>query len=73
MRKIILTIFGTALLAVSSVQIAAAGQHHSGRKADHAPAPVSEQFRDSNAYASPWAQPGWSRYQGGGISAPAGH
>jgi len=37
--------------------------------------PVSEPFRDSNAYLSPspWAQPGWSRYQNGAMSAPAGH
>ena len=71
MRKTILTILGTALLAASAVQIATAAEHH--RKANRAPAPASEAFRDANAYASPSAQPGWSRYQNGAISAPAGH
>jgi len=74
MRKTILTIVGSALLAASTVQIAAA-EHHKVRRVDRAPAPVSEPFRDSNAYLSPspWAQPGWSRYQNGAMSAPAGH
>jgi hypothetical protein len=41
---------------------------------ERAPAPASEPFRNSNAYApSPWAQPGWSRYEYGAGSAPAGH
>jgi hypothetical protein len=75
MRKTILTIFGSALLAMSTVQIAAAAEHHHGRKAARAPAPITEQVRNANDYAapSPWAQSGWSRYEGGAISAPAGH
>ena len=79
MRKTILTILGSALLAASTVQIAAAAEHHKARKVYRAPAPVSEDFRDSNAYAppvyapiSPWAQPGRSRYENGAMSAPAG-
>jgi hypothetical protein len=81
MRKTILTILGAALLAGSTVQIAAAAEHHKARKIHRAPAPVSEQFRDSNDYyapsyaPSPW-QPDWSdysRYQNGAESAPAGH
>jgi hypothetical protein len=75
MRKTILTILGSALLAASTVQIAAAAEHHKAREVYRAPAPVSEDFRNSNAYAplSPWAQPGWSRYENGAMSAPAGH
>jgi hypothetical protein len=74
MRKTILTILGSALLAASTIQIAAAAEHHKVRKADRAPAPVSEPFRDTNAYwPAPLAQPGWSRYQNGAMSAPAGH
>jgi hypothetical protein len=74
MRKIVPTILGAALLAASTVQIATAAEHHKTRKADRAPAPTSEPFRNSNASAwpSPSAEPDWSRYEGGGISAPAG-
>jgi len=66
MRKTILTIFGAALLAASTVQIAAAAEHHKARKADRAPAPVSEPIRNSNAFygwPSPSVEPGWSRYE----------
>jgi hypothetical protein len=76
MRKTILTILGTALLAASTVQIAAAAERHKARRVDRAPAPVSEPFRNANdayGWAAPSVQPGWSRYQSGGISAPAGH
>jgi hypothetical protein len=74
MRKTILTILGSAVLAASTVQIAAAAEHHKARTADRAPAPVTEEFRNSNAYwPAPSAGPGWSRYEGGAISAPAGH
>jgi hypothetical protein len=73
MRKTTLTILGSALLAAWTVQIAAAAEHHKGRKVYRAPAPMSEQFRDTNAYwAAPYAQPDWSRYQNGAESAPAG-
>ena len=76
MRKTILTILGSALLAAFTVQFAAAGEHHKSRKIYRAPAPVSEDFRNSNDfYAAPhaWGQPDWSRYQYGAGSAPAGH
>jgi hypothetical protein len=74
MRKTILTILATALLAATTMQIAAAAEHHRGYKADRAPAAASEQVRNSNANAwpSPVAEPGWSRYEGGALSAPAG-
>ena len=73
MRKTILTILASALFAVNTVQIAAAAEHHRGHKADRAPAAASEQIRNSNAYAlpSPAAEPGWSRYESGALSAPA--
>jgi hypothetical protein len=79
MRKTVLTILGSALLAASTIQIAAAAEHHKGRKVYRAPAPVSEEFRNSNAYYAPssaWVRPDWSnysRYQNGAESAPAGH
>jgi hypothetical protein len=70
MKKTILTIAGSALIALSTVQFAVASEHHD--RAQHR-AHTSEQFRDSNAYAAP-AQPEWSgpNYTGG-ISAPAGY
>jgi hypothetical protein len=76
MRKKILTILGSALLVASTVQIAVAAEHHKARKLYRAPAPATEQFRNSNAY---YGWPGyrsasdWSRYQNGAESAPAGH
>jgi hypothetical protein len=71
MRKTILTLLGSALIAVSATQMAAAAQSHRSHKADRAPVTTNEQFRDSNA-AWPVAQSDWSRYGGGGLSAPAG-
>ena len=73
MRKKIFTILGSALLAASTVQIAAAAEHQKVRKIYRAPAPVTEDFRNSNAYwPAPSADPGRSRYQNGAESAPAG-
>jgi hypothetical protein len=73
MRKTILTILGSALLAASTVQIAAAAEHSKVRKVYREPAPMSEQFRNTNAYwPAPYAAPDWSRYQNGAESAPAG-
>jgi Ni/Co efflux regulator RcnB len=73
MRKTILTILGSALLAASVAQAANAAGHRT-HKADRAPATVSETVRDSNAYwSAPSGQSDWSRYQSGGLSAPAGH
>ncbi|MGO8910965.1 MAG: hypothetical protein ACLQDM_16825 [Bradyrhizobium sp.] len=69
MKKTILTIAGSVLIALSAVQFAAASEHHQGRVHHHA------SVRDSNAYAAPVydaAQPEWYRYSGG-YSAPAGH
>jgi hypothetical protein len=73
MRKTILTILGSALLVASTAQFAAAAGHHKARKADRAPATVSEPFRNSNAYwPAPYSEPDWSRYENGAMSAPAG-
>ncbi len=72
MRKTILTILGSALLAASVVQVAAAAEPYKGRRADRAAAPVSEPVRNANALAAPWVEPNWSRYEGGAVSAPAG-
>jgi hypothetical protein len=63
--------FSKALLAASTVQIAAAAEHHKARKLYRAPAPVTQEFRNSNAY---WPAPsvGGSRYESGAETAPAG-
>jgi hypothetical protein len=75
MRTTILTMLGAVLVAASTIQIAAAAEHHRARKVHRAPGPVSEDFRNSNDYyapSSPWQQPDWSRYENGAESAPAG-
>jgi hypothetical protein len=76
MQKTILMMAGSALIALSTVQLAAASEHH-GRA--HHRSPASVQFRQSNAYAAPTvaAQParpgyGYGGYYSGGYSAPAG-
>lgn len=51
MRKIILSSLVTALVAASSVQTAAATERHQG-KTSNRPA-MTEQLRNSNAYAEP--------------------
>jgi hypothetical protein len=72
MRKTILTILATTLLAGSTIQIASASEHHRTRHVVRAPVVVSEPFRDANDYYGvPSAYPDWSRYSGG-FSAPAG-
>ena len=64
MKTTIWTIAG-ALIALSTVQFAAASEHH--HRANN-----SAQYRDTNASAAPaeWATSGYS--YGGGVSAPAG-
>jgi hypothetical protein len=74
MRKTIMTMLGSALLACSLIPAASGAEHHRDRVAHRAPAPISEQVRDANAFAAP--QPGWSDHTGyysHGFSAPAGH
>jgi hypothetical protein len=54
MRKTILAILGSALLAASLTHAAAAAEHHKAHhKAVRAPAAASEQFRNSNDYYVP--------------------
>jgi hypothetical protein len=74
MQRTILTILGSALLAASTIQIAAAAEHHKAHKVYRTQVPVTETIRNSNAYYG-WepAQPDWSRYEYGAGSAPAGH
>ncbi len=70
MKKTILTIAGSALIALSAMQLAAATEQHQSRMSHRAAS--SAQFRDSNAYVA--TQPEWSGYHySGGISVPAGH
>ena len=84
MRKTVLTIFATALLAGSFVQAASAKEHHHVRKAQRAPAVTSQSYpsqsyqsyRNSNAaiWPGPAVQPDWSRYyHDEALSPPAGH
>jgi hypothetical protein len=68
MRKIIVTVFGAALIAASTAQVAAASEHHHVRKVERAT--TSEPFRNANNAVAAPAQPGWYY---GGYSAPAGH
>jgi hypothetical protein len=72
MRKTILTLLGSALLVASVAQAASATERHHNRRAVRAPAPMADQFRDSNA--SVVVEPGWSNsgYYSHGFSAPAG-
>ena len=67
MKKIILTIAGSALLVLSTAQLSAAERHHVRHR--------NVEFRDSNAYVAPVfgaAESEATRY-GYGWSAPAGH
>jgi hypothetical protein len=70
MQKTILTIAGSVLIALSTVQFAAASEHHDRV---HHRAHTSAQFRDTNAYAAPAQEWSGYGYTGGGMSAPAGH
>lgn len=51
MRKIILTTLLTSLVAASTIQMAAAAERHHARSSNQPV--VSEQVRNSNAYAEP--------------------
>jgi opacity protein-like surface antigen len=74
MQKTILTIAGSALIALSTVQFASAASEQQQSRTHHR-APATAQYRNSNAYVAPAyvaAQPEWSGYYSGGYSAPAG-
>jgi hypothetical protein len=77
MRKTILTILGSALLAASTVQIAAAAEHHRSHRVYREPAPLAQSFRygnpyNSNAYygSDPYDS---NAYYGSGGGAPYGN
>ena len=75
MSKTIAIVLATAVIAMSSIQVASAAERHHGRKTVRAPASTSQQFRQSNAYApgsSGAVTTDWSRYEHG-YSALAGH
>ncbi len=71
MRKPILIFLGSILVVGTAIQGAAASERYKGRKAVRAPAPVSEPFRNSNAYL-PRTESDRSYYANRGLSAPAG-
>ncbi len=74
MKKTILTL-GTAVIALSAVQMASAAEHRT-HKAHRAAVATEEQFRNSNAAwpAAEWPGYGYSDgYYSRGFSAPAGH
>jgi hypothetical protein len=70
MKKTILTIAGSALIALSTVQLAAAAEPHHGKIHHRA----ATEFRDSNAFVAPLyeAAPADAYRYSGGYSAPAG-
>ena len=72
MRKTILTVLGVSLMVASSVQMAAAAEHHHVRKVYRAPA--SEPFRNGNGSLAWPAQSNWNPdyTDGHALSAPAG-
>jgi hypothetical protein len=62
MQKTFVTVLGATLIAATTVQMAAASEHHA-RKAR---ATASEQFRNSNAYSDIAVQSDrWSAYANG--------
>ena len=71
MKKTILALLGSALIAATAVQ---AAERHRVHRADRAQVQVSEPVRNANAYApAPWSQNNWpSRVYDGALSAPAG-
>jgi hypothetical protein len=70
MRKTVLTILGSALIAISTVQWAAATERHHAHKVDRAAA--TQQYRNANgSMAAPSQSDRYSEC--GAISAPAGH
>jgi hypothetical protein len=80
MRKIILTVFGAALIAASTIQVATAAERHHVRKFERVPTRMSQQFRNANDAIAWPARPtesaaaAISNYsEGHVISAPAGH
>jgi hypothetical protein len=79
MRKIVLTVFGAALIAASTAQVATAAERHHVRKFERVPTRMNQQFRNANDAI---ARPAWSRgsaaaisdySEGHVISAPAGY
>jgi hypothetical protein len=80
MRKTILTVLGAALITASAMQMASAAEHHRYHRTGRAPVGMTDQIRNSNAYADPSVavQPEWPGYGYGdgyyshGFSAPAG-
>jgi hypothetical protein len=75
MRKTILTLVGSALIAAATMQMASAAEHH--RYHHRATVGLTDQIRNSNAYVAP-VQPEWpgygysDGYYSHGFSAPAG-
>ena len=72
MKKTILTIAGSALIALSTVQLAAAASERQN-KVHHRSSAAASQFRNSNAFAAPAYESASETYRyTGGWSAPAG-
>ena len=68
MRKTILTVLASALIAASTSPIALAAERHHANKANRVVA--GEQFRNANNSVAARAPSGWTY---SGFSAPAGH
>jgi hypothetical protein len=74
MKKTILTLLGSALIAATAVQAAAAATERPRvHRVARTPAQISEPIRNANDSWQPLqAGTDWSRYQNGAYSAPAG-
>lgn len=73
MKKTILTLLGSALIAATAVQTASAAERHRVHRVARAPAQLSEPIRNANDSWQPLqAGTDLSRYQNGAYSAPAG-
>jgi hypothetical protein len=70
MQKKTLVVVGVALIAVSTIQAAAASERGHARKMVRPAA--SEQFRNANNAMVRTSQPGWYSGYDGALSAPAG-
>jgi hypothetical protein len=72
MRKTVLTLLGSALIAASAVHAASAAVHHRVHRAVRAKVQVSEPVRNANAYVPAPAPDSGYYYQDEALSAPAG-
>jgi hypothetical protein len=71
MKKTILTLLASALIATSAAQVASAAQPHRSHVVHQAK--THERWRNSNAYVPPATQPYTPQVFDEALSPPAGH